>query len=386
MGKLNGMVIDDTLVYRKVLSSILEETGLCRVVKSVASPIIALEWLEKLDIDIVLLDFHMPEMNGIDVLKIIKRDYPQIEVIMVSSGGEDSANLTLEALNNGALDFILKPQSTDIEKNKKQIFNTIKILLSQIAIKKSRVENKFLDNETKVKAEKIIDHRDVKNEKELNKIYKDMRERNMTLTKKIKTTKIIKKTKWHLPDLILIASSTGGPAALDSLFSNIDYFINRPIFIVQHMPKNFTNMLAKSLNNKNKYLNIVEASDNEDIIPGNVYIAPGGFHMVVENNKIKIIDGELINGVKPAADILFKSIAENYSNKKILSIILTGMGSDGLLGVKLLKEKTNCYSITQDEKSSVVYGMPRMVYENNLSDEELSIDLIYKRLKNITLS
>ena len=174
-------------------------------------------------------------------------------------------------------------------------------------------------------------------------------------------------------DLIVIASSTGGPIALDTVFGQLPADINVPILVVQHMPPEFTNVLAQTLNKKYN-LEVKEGSDGDKVKPGRAIIAPGGKHMVVSSakgfgNEIHLLDTPYVNGVRPSADVLFHSVAKEYKGKNVLAVVLTGMGSDGTQGIREMKEECNCYCITQSENTCVVYGMPKCVYEAGLSDE-----------------
>lgn len=189
-------------------------------------------------------------------------------------------------------------------------------------------------------------------------------------------------------DLVVIASSTGGPIALDNVFSQLPTDINVPILIVQHMPPEFTSILAQTLNRKYN-LDVKEGSDGDIMKPGRVLIAPGGMHMIVSSSKgfgkeIRLMDTPFVNGVKPSADVLFHSIAREYKDKGILAIVLTGMGSDGTQGIREMKEECNCYCITQSENTCVVYGMPKCVYEAGLSDEVAELKEIAFRMYQIT--
>ncbi len=177
-------------------------------------------------------------------------------------------------------------------------------------------------------------------------------------------------------ELLLIASSTGGPSAIERVFSGLPKKLGIPVLIVQHMPPGFTYNFAANLS-RSLDMDFREAKDGDELINDRILIAPGGYHMVINNEKkISVTDGELVNGVKPSADILFESVANQYKGRRILVIVLTGMGSDGKNGVQSLSKQCNIYCITQDEESCVVYGMPRSVVEARLSDATLNINKI----------
>lgn len=187
------------------------------------------------------------------------------------------------------------------------------------------------------------------------------------------------------PDLVLIAISTGGPEALKTIVPKLDKNLGVPIIVVQHMTDGFTKTLAESLNEISD-INIKEAEENERIEKSKMYIAKAGVHMKLYNNnhsvfpKVLFSDEEKVNFVKPAADVLFKDVANKYTNKNILVIVGTGMGKDGLEGIKELKKKCNVYCITESELDCTVYGMPRAVNEAGLSNEQTRIDKIPLRI------
>jgi len=191
---------------------------------------------------------------------------------------------------------------------------------------------------------------------------------------------------FYRADLVLIASSTGGPDALKVICSELTEEVQRPFLVVQHMPPDFTGALARSLNKKSG-LTIEEAKDGDVLEKGKMLIAPGGAHMILSANGIKktvhMINAPYVNGVRPSADVLFRSVAENWVGSNVLAVILTGMGSDGVAGVEILKKKCNCYCITQSESTCVVYGMPKSVFEAGLSDEAVDLQHIAMRIKQL---
>jgi len=362
--KIRVLVADDSIVYRKVLAEAIENTEIAIVDYAAPNGQKAIEWIKKETVDVALLDVFMPEMNGIEALKIIKKDHPEIDVIMISSDSTHSAELTMEALNNGAVDFILKPTDVGQEKSVDIIKSQLKILFSQIRIRKYRNTSGNLSQTTGFQ-----------------------NKRGGIFTKS--PDDIVDKfnaSKFKQVDLILIASSTGGPSALEKIFEGFSADFGKPILVVQHMPPKFTRSLCESLNRTCK-LEVREGSNNEPLKEGQIVVAPGGFHMVVKDEGsgvlIKTESTQYINGVKPSADVLFSSVADLFEGKNILAVILTGMGSDGKNGVAELKQKCNCYCITQSEKTCVVYGMPRSIYEAGLSNEVVDIENVSKRIQEI---
>ena len=351
MEKLKVLIVDDAIIYRKVLSAAVNSTGIGIATHTAANGEIALDHLQRCSFDVVLLDVVMPEMNGLEVLSIIKESYVDIFVIMISSEGPDSAANTLAALKKGAFDFIMKPQEDSATKNTAILQITLQTLFSAIKVKK----NGYI-------AQQVLGKQSLK-------------EQAMAIG-----------TGKRDVDLIVIAASTGGPEALESVLIKLPATFPKPILIVQHMPKHFTKVLATILNQK-CLLQVAEAEHGDGIIPGQVLIALGGQHMLVGHYGCKTIveltEAPYINGVRPAADLLFRSVAEVCKGKNVLSVILTGMGHDGENGIRAMKKECNCYCLVQSESTCVVYGMPKSVVEAGLADEILDVEDMAARIQTL---
>lgn len=187
------------------------------------------------------------------------------------------------------------------------------------------------------------------------------------------------------PELLVLAASTGGPVALETIIGALKKDFPIPIVVVQHMPKPFTTAFADALNRKSE-LRVKEAWDGDLLKAGTVYLAPGGCHLKLSGDLkwvLELSDEALMNGVRPAVDIFLWSLASSSFVDGILVVILTGMGSDGLAGLKRLKEKKQAYCIAQDEATSVVYGMPQRIVEADLADEVLPLGKIAQRLSRL---
>jgi two-component system chemotaxis response regulator CheB len=357
---LKILIVDDSSVFRTVLKEIVTAIGVAQVIFIAGDGIEALDRLKCSEIDIILLDIVMPKLGGLATLKIIRDRYPHIKVIIVSGISDDNIKLTMEALSSGAIDFIKKPSSDPVGIQK--IKSDLKLIFNQILIGKNTKNTlNILDNEKSYNKNKLS-------------------EATLNIRKP-------RQSNYKNPDIILIASSTGGPAALDKIFKCIKGNINIPILVVQHMPSEFTKSLAQSLNNICK-LKVVEARSGDIIENGQVFIAPGGLNMSLRSSDgAKIINTESSSDIKearPSADFLFKSVANMYRGKKVLVVVLTGMGSDGTEGVKTLKACCECYCITESETSCVVYGMPRCIEEAKLSDDSMHISDIGERINTLT--
>ena len=359
MEKLKILVVDDNVLHRRNISEAVENTGMGNVVHASPNGALALEWLTHNKANVVLLEAVIGGTGSIETLEAIKREHEGIEVIMVSEGSPKSVAVTLEALKLGAIDFV------QVDRIKSQLM----VLFTQIKIKQyssCAISSDQSDAGRKTPcAVEEVNYTEIKDE----------------------TLRKFNSIKWDKADLILVAASTGGPAALQELCSKFPADFCRPVLVVQHMPPEFTKALADSLEKKCP-LKVAEGKDGDAVGDGKIIIAPGGFHMVVEGSKgfgkvIRLESSPYVNGVRPAADVLFRSVAREYEGKNILAVILTGMGNDGMNGVMEIKRKCNCYCIVQSERTCVVYGMPRCVHEAGLSDEIADLGEITGRICKI---
>lgn len=354
---IRTLVVDDTITYRKIVSEIISSLSETELVGTAPNGMIALKKLGHSQTDLVFLDVHMPEMDGIETLKRIHTEFPDVTVVMMSGISSRNTSDTIEALQSGAIDFIRKPDSNDFQANSLQLKNDILSVIKMMGIKKgsllSRVSRPSTINRPQTAPEVTVRRPSVL--------------RNMSF------------------EVCVIGVSTGGPEALNKLIPAIPADFPLPILIVQHMPPHFTRSLADSLNKKSK-LHVIEAPENEIIKRGTVYIAPGGKHMIVRSNGTSFVighsDAPPENSCKPSVDVLFRSVATYYTGG-VLAIILTGMGNDGCSGVRMLKRQ-KCYCITQLESSCVVYGMPRAVDEAALSDKSLPIGSLAQEMVTLT--
>lgn len=358
MKKLKILLVDSSVVTRMTMIEYINSTEYGAVEKAASNGSIALEWLEQCEIDIVLIDVMIVSNEGFDLLAKIKSIRPEIEIIIMSSHSPESPSITFDSLKAGAMDFIQKPPEKEFGKCQNELKARLKELFMQIILRKFSGP---------AGSDYSSSHQELTSDKD---------------------SAINSKISGNI-DLILIASSTGGPVALDVIFSTLPQEIYKPILIVQHMPPEFTNLMAQMLNKK-YHMHFTEGKDKELIRDGHIIIAPGGLHMALEASEglekvIRLLDTDFVNGVKPSADVLFQSVADTCKGKNILAVILTGMGNDGTQGVNELKKNCNCYCITQSESSCVVYGMPKCVYDAGLSDEVVDLKDIAYRIHQIVL-
>lgn len=334
---LRVLVVDDTIVYRKSVSDILQEIPGVEVAGVAHNGKIALEKIERLKPDLLTLDIEMPVMNGLEVLAELKKKHPKIGVIMLSTLTSEGSDMTMQALELGAFDFILKPQSSSLVKSKQQVKKALQPMLDAFAkhqlfrrpVAPQHRARTISTPRSTPKAAAITPGREVRRGKS---------------------------------EIIGIGISTGGPNALNQVLPKLPGDINVPILIVQHMPPVFTKSLAASLNKKCA-LTVKEAEDQEIIVANTIYIAPGGKQMKLvaaadgRHRLIRITDDPPENSCRPSVDYLFRSIGDYYVGRAT-AVIMTGMGSDGTKGLGVLKNK-GAYIIAQDESSCVVYGMPK---------------------------
>ncbi|MDH5559911.1 MAG: chemotaxis-specific protein-glutamate methyltransferase CheB [Deltaproteobacteria bacterium] len=353
MENVKIMVVDDTITYRQILSNVVETLDGAELAATASSGKTALMKIPSIKPHLIFLDIMMPEMDGIETLHAIKKDYPMIQIVMVSGFDLENAKATLQSLEDGALDFIPKPVVENMEAGIRQLQTSLQPLVDLVR----------------------------------SKVFKDLKISPVIIPKPvIEITKAERKKLEGPINLVLIGISTGGPNALHKLFELMQTRLTCPVMIVQHMPPMFTKSLAERLNSVSP-MEIIEA-ENEDILTeGRVYIAPGGKHMVVRGKtdgsmRIGITDAPPVNHCKPAVDVLFRSVA-GIKNANPLSVIMTGMGRDGTEGIKTLRRK-GTYCLIQDEKTSVVWGMPGSVYEADCADEILPLEKIADRIIQLT--
>ena len=332
-----------------MLSDTMKKDPDIEVVGVAANGKICLKKIPQVNPDIVSLDIEMPEMDGLEALDEIRKQWPKLPVIMFSTLTQKGATATLDALSKGATDYVAKPSKVasleeGIELIKNSLIHKIKALCSEAV---------GLDIPINLPKPKPVIGR----------------------TKDPINLKGIKH--FHRLDVVAIGVSTGGPNALAALLPFFPANFPVPIVLVQHMPANFTKLLADRLNTKSE-LQIKECVNGDILHPGHVYIAPGDYHMQVEQSKddviVKITQGPPENSCRPAVDVLFRSVAKVYG-RNAMAVVLTGMGQDGMHGCHHIAERGG-QIIVQDEASSVVWGMPGFVVKADLANAVLPLDKI----------
>ncbi len=334
MNKARILVVDDSVVIRRSVSDELGRDPVLEVVGTASNGKIALAKIPQVNPDIVILDIEMPEMDGLETLRELRKVYPKLPVIMFSSLTERGAIATLEALALGASDYFAKPS------------NTV-----------------GLDASLKVIREELIP-----SIKALCRLSPVVSQPAKPAVRPARTSKI---------EVVAIAASTGGPNALADLFRQIPASFPVPILIVQHMPPMFTKLLADRMSTQCA-IRCHEAVPGEVLKPGHCWIAPGNFHLTVSRfgSEVRVHTNQNPpeNSCRPAADVLFRSVAEVFG-AATLGVVLTGMGQDGLRGCEAIRDAGG-QVIAQDEATSVVWGMPGFVVRAGLADRVLPLPQI----------
>jgi two-component system chemotaxis response regulator CheB len=360
MSKAKVLVVDDSVVVRKLVSDILNGEPDIEVVGTAANGKICLQKVEIVNPDIITLDIEMPEMNGIEALNELHAKYPKIKVIMFSAATEQGAAVTLSALQLGASDYVTKPSQV---KSPAQARDQVR---SDLVSKIRSLLGMPMPGEVSVDKFRVGLNRAV------------------TLAKPA----ICGSGRY---DIVCIGVSTGGPNALAEIIPKIPKDLGVPIVMVQHMPPMFTKILAERLSGQGG-LPVKEATDMMPLESNVIYLAPGDFHMEVVRMPtgifLRLNQEPHENSCRPAVDPLFRSVASVFGSH-VLGVILTGMGRDGCRGCEVIKEAGG-EVIVQDQSSSVVWGMPGAVAEAGLasgvyplSDIPGQIALRLKRKSNL---
>ncbi len=347
------LIVDDSVVFRSQIKAIAEQIPFITEVVLASNGKLALQRLESSNFDIMTLDLEMPEMNGLETLEAMRKLPKRPAVLVFSALTSRGADATIQAMDLGALDFFTKPtQVLNLEEAHNLIRQDLLPRITQIC-------QKLQKNTTQP-----------------------------TIAPPLVDTAIEPGRSWTRinpegmrPEAIVIGSSTGGPAALKAILRGLKPPLPYPVFIAQHMPPIFTKSLADNLS---EMLGIpaAEAQDQQVVVPNRIYVAPGDYHLSLKNRGDKVLtlldQKEKRHSVRPAVDVLFESAAEAYG-QRLLGIILTGMGQDGMAGCKCIKDKRGVVVI-QDESSSAVWGMPGAVYRLGAYDKVYKLEDMEKLL------
>jgi two-component system chemotaxis response regulator CheB len=354
--RIRVMVVDDSVVIRRLVTQALEQDPMLEMVGTASNGAIGLQRIPQFNPDVITLDIEMPDMNGLEMLRRVRLEYPQLRVIMFSTLTERGAAITLEALTLGADDYVAK------------VSNEGSLDRSLVRLREEMIP----------------------------KIKQFFRLPGQTAAARPSPAKApaaapalggrpVAQSLKLRPKVVAIGVSTGGPTALGAILPSFPASFPLPILLVQHMPPLFTRLLAERLN-ANCQVKVEEASQGDLVEPGKILIAPGDFHMKVVSKadgvRVFLDQSPQQNSCRPAVDALFASIGEVYGGA-VLAVILTGMGQDGLHGVEILSAR-GARVLAQDEASSVVWGMPGAVVNAGLADRVLPLDQVVPEILGIT--
>lgn len=333
---IRALVVDDSAFMRKAISMMLESDPEIKVVDTARNGAEGVEKVRQLKPDVVTMDVEMPVLDGISALRQIMKQHP-CPVLMISSLTREGAQATVEALQAGAVDFIPKQSS-------------------YVSLEITKVQHDLIE-----------------------KVKTITRSRSRWYQRTTAAAPIPRTPAVHFPEaqIVVIGISTGGPFALQRLIPALPFDLPVPVAVVQHMPPHFTRSLAERLDAASP-LHVVEAENGMPVQAGTVYLAPGGKHLTFRHSA----GGSLVQTPeqpsdtlhRPSVDVMFESAEAAYSGR-VLSVVMTGMGKDGLQGVKAIKQHGGKL-IAQDEASCVVYGMPRAVVDAGLADAVLPLEAI----------
>ena len=335
------LIVDDSAFMRRLLTKILEPYDDIEVVATAMDGVFALDKIEQLEVrpDVITLDLEMPRLDGMSTLKRIVERY-QLPVVLVSAHTSKGAKATFDALAAGAVDFITKPD---------RIFSSPVASLGEDLVAKIRVASRA-------------------------KIRRPATRSTPSTPSAAPRPRALDKRVAPARNVVGIAVSTGGPNALSTMLAEIQSGFKPALLIVQHMPEGFTAQFAERLA-KLARIEVREAADGDTVTAGCALVAPGGRHMLVEREQaqvtVRLTRSDTVNGHRPSADVLFRSLAEVVGAKSI-GMILTGMGEDGADGISAI-QKAGGHTVAQDESSSVVYGMPKAAIERGVVDRVLPL-------------
>ncbi len=363
MSKVKVLIVDDSALIRQMLTKVFETSDDIEVVGTASDPILAREKIKKLNPDVLTLDVEMPRMDGLTFLRNLMRLRP-MPVVMISTLTEKGAEVTLEALQLGAVDFVAKP--------KVDVSNTLQSYAENI------IGKVIMASKARVKAVEAVS---TKGSTEVKKAVGDKNSTDVILQSS--------SSKRHFKTsdkIIAVGSSTGGTEAFKVIVSRLP--ADSPAIVLsQHLPAAFSASFAKHVNEAGE-MNACIAQDGQQILPGNIYIAPGDKHLMVCRDgatyRCKLHDGPPVNRHKPSVDVMFRSVAQNVGPNAI-GVMLTGMGADGAACMKEMLDQGST-NIVQDEESSVVWGMPGEAYKLGAASHVLPLNKISDHICKLVAS
>lgn len=365
--KKNILVVDDSALMRRVICDIINTDSNFQAKDTCRDGLEAYEKLKTTTYDGVVLDVNMPRMDGLQLLEKLQEDNIKANVIMVSTLTTKDAEVTILALERGAIDFVTKPTNISEAKGedfKKKLLDTLNaVLTSRLLARTSRASSRPSATTPKTST--------TSSNATLSGAASPAKANVAASFKRLKATGKNK--------LIALASSTGGPKALQSVIPFLPENLDAPMVLVQHMPAGFTKSMAERLNEVSK-IKVKEAEDGDKLEKGQIYVAPGGKHMEVVKNpdgshKIKLNTMPAIGGLRPCANITYDSLSKSGYDE-VVCVVLTGMGADGTNGILSLGHHKPIHVISQNAETCIVYGMPKAIEESGVVDEVVPLEKV----------
>ena len=362
--KKNILVVDDSALMRRVICDIINSDSNFQAKDYCRDGQEAYERLKTTTYDGVLLDVNMPRMDGLQLLEKLQKENIKANVVMVSTLTTRDADVTIRALELGAIDFVTKPNNIAEAKGedfKEKVLSVINVVLnSRMAVRSARSSSFSSRTTAGIGTTKFT----TKNVME-------------SPAKRAKINRLKPRTNGN--KLIALACSTGGPKALQSVIPKLPKNLDAPMVLVQHMPAGFTKSMAERLNETSSIF-VKEAQEGDKLEKGKVYVAPGGKHMEVVktadgSHKIKLNDMPAIGGLRPCANITYDSLSKSGFDE-VVCVVLTGMGADGTNGILSLGQHKPIHVISQTADTCVVYGMPKAIAESGVCDEVVPLEKV----------
>jgi two-component system, chemotaxis family, protein-glutamate methylesterase/glutaminase len=366
-GKTRVLIVDDSAFMRKVLQSIIASDPQLEVCGEARDGRDAVTQTEALQPDVISMDINMPHMDGLQATEVIMSSNPH-PIVIVSSESRDGAEVTLKALQLGAIDFVAKPSGgvdLDMSSVREEICRKLKVASKVRVVRtatRSKLQQDVASSAPRTEPANIP--------------------APTTNGKPAVTAPAPPKGGGKFP-IVVMAASTGGPATLMKFIPSFPRDFPGAVILVQHMPGNYTDQFGKQLADVSQ-IKVKEAEAGEIIVPGQLYVCPGSHHLRVSpTGRISLDDGPRIGGYRPCADLAMESAAD-YAGPMAIGVILTGMGNDGAKGVQAIRG-VGGHSIAQDESTAVIFGMPQEAIKTGSIDQILPIDSIYAAIEKRVL-
>lgn len=401
------LIVDDSGFFRHRISDLLSGDSRIDVVGTAQNGKEAVEQAKKLRPDLITMDVEMPQMNGIEAVRVIMRESPT-NILMLSSLTHEGAQVTLQAMEAGALDYLSKDMRAWMEHSSSLETQLRDKVVELGRSRHARLRSTFTASSNSSASSKSMVFRPEKRSVPRSNGAENASTKPSSLHKSSIKSEVAKRpgrlserpnierkpspasapqrsySKKGMPDcrIVVIGSSTGGPAALQQILTQLPASFPHPILLVQHMPKTFTSVFATRLNQQCN-ISVKEAEDGDKLMPGRALLAPGGHQMIIDprhSDKVRIMPGDERLTYKPSVDVTYASAAKSFSSK-VLAIILTGMGADGCDGAKILRQQ-GATIWAQNQESCTIYGMPQAVVNAGLADEILDLSEFAPLLSN----